>query len=69
VNPATMTPEQLAEHGIPVVVALRARVEEAELALVRAAGMGKFSVAANWSIRVGERRAALAILEAKGGDR
>jgi hypothetical protein len=30
VNPATMTPEQLAEHGIPAVVALRARLEETE---------------------------------------
>jgi hypothetical protein len=26
-NPATMTPEQLAEHGISVIVALRARLD------------------------------------------
>jgi diaminopimelate decarboxylase len=62
-NPATMTPEQLAEHGIPVVVALRARLEEA----VRrySAARPESSVKASWAIRVQERRDALAIFEAK----
>jgi hypothetical protein len=65
VNPATMTPEQLAEHGVPVIVALRSRLEEAEAAAHELelepseAWVAAASAAATY-------RDALAILEAKG---
>jgi hypothetical protein len=62
VNPATMTPEQLAEAGIPAVVALRARLEE------RTARLAHLSEDRYW-YAAGQEDAykiALAILEAKG---
>jgi hypothetical protein len=63
VNPATMTPEQLAEHGIPVVVALRARLEDAKQ---RADNAGTRDYARYSLGKAHAYRHALAILEAKG---
>jgi hypothetical protein len=62
VNPATMTPEQLAEHGIPAIVALRAKLEE------RTERLGHLAEAQYWyaSGQEDAYRDALAILEAKG---
>jgi hypothetical protein len=61
---ATMTPEQLAEEGIPATVALRARLVEA---VQRHAQTYPWTdESRSWAIRVRERREALAILEAKG---
>jgi hypothetical protein len=62
---ATMTPEQLAEHGIPATVALRARLDEAEQELNWAFDQGDADRARRWSIKRQERFVALAILEAK----
>jgi hypothetical protein len=62
-NPATMTPEQLAEHGIPVVVALRARLEDATQRVHKAATRDYARYALG---KVHAYRHALAILEAKG---
>jgi hypothetical protein len=61
VNLATMTPEQLAEHGIPAVMALRARLGEVERLVRPATGRERYTLD-------GQRIAyadALAILEAK----
>jgi hypothetical protein len=60
---AAMTPEQLAEHGIPAVVALRARLAEAEQELNWAFNQGDADRARRWSIKRQERFKALAILE------
>jgi hypothetical protein len=65
-NPATMTPEQLAEAGIPATVALRARVKEAEQQYERVFAIGDVDECRRWYIRQQERRDALAILEAQG---
>jgi hypothetical protein len=63
VNPATMTPEQLAEHGIPAVVALRARMAEWERRERECSSeVGSLLFLAAWNAY----RDALAILEAKG---
>jgi hypothetical protein len=63
---ATMTPEQLAEAGIPAIVVLRARLDEAETRYERAFAVRDEDGCRRWAIRQQERRAALAILEAKG---
>lgn len=65
-NIATMTPEQLAEHGIPATVALRARLEWAKQQYDRTFAYGDVDGCRRWSIRQQERRDALAIFEAKG---
>jgi hypothetical protein len=62
VNIAEMTPEQLAEHGIPLGTALRARVEE------RTERMTHLSNAQYW-YAAGQQaayEAVIAIIEAKG---
>jgi hypothetical protein len=64
VNIATMTPEQLAEVGIPAAVALRARLDQALQRFAEAPLSS--SLKGDWAIRVQERRDAVAILEAKG---
>jgi hypothetical protein len=65
-NPATMTPEQLAEHGIPVIVALRARLEEAKVCHSAACLMSSdHDIEVRLRERIDTLRDALAILEAK----
>jgi hypothetical protein len=61
---ATMTPEQLAEAGIPATVALRARAKEAARRHNQTIPWSEES--RMWGIRSYERQFALAILEAQG---
>jgi hypothetical protein len=65
-NPATMTPEQLAEAGIPAIVALRARLADAEARLERYSSQSpERAIAPVLRGEVAAYRDALAILEAK----
>jgi hypothetical protein len=68
-NIATMTPEQLAEHGIPVIVALRARLEVREFwardAEEENRCQGAWSTGRSYG-EIAAYRDALAILEAQG---